>query len=437
MEPRIRYARAADGTHIACSVMGKGSPLVYASNVWGDLQWYLHDELSRVPLDQLVDAGWMVVRYDGRGMGSSDRDVSDFSLDARIQDLDAVVQHAGVETFALCGYGQGGPAAIAYSITHPGRVSHLILVNSFASGAAYYDTIPAMRALINLHSMAQDQWEFFTNTLATAATGFQDADRARRTADLFRRSMSASAFMQYVNGAREIDVTALLPQVPVPTLVVQDSSGFGTDALSRQLAADIPDAYYVSTDDYIAALREFVLGKALGEDTPEPSPAGAGMAVVLFTDIADSTPLTERLGDAAFRQISRTLDERVRAAIRDRGGTPVEGKVLGDGVMGVFSSAARAIEAARLCVEVSAELELPLHIGIHAGDVIHEEGNVYGGAVNIASRICALCEPGEVLVSQTVRDLARTSAGVSFEDRGDKPLKGIADPVRLFTVRAT
>ncbi len=77
---------------------------------------------------------------------------------------------------------------------------------------------------------------------------------------------------------------------------------------------------------------------------------------------------------------------------------------------------------------------LPLHLGIHAGDVIREGKNVYGGAVNIAARIAAASAPGELLVSDTVRSLARTSAGVTFTDRGEQSLKGIADPVRLFAV---
>jgi adenylate cyclase len=139
------------------------------------------------------------------------------------------------------------------------------------------------------------------------------------------------------------------------------------------------------------------------------------------------------LGDTAFRAASRNFEDGVRAAVREHGGTPVDGKVLGDGVMGVFTSAANAITAARRCVELSADL--PLHIGLHAGDVIGEGTNVYGGAVNIASRVCDLSEPGEIIVSQTVRDLARTSAGVTFEDRGERALKGIADPVRVFSVR--
>jgi adenylate cyclase len=80
-------------------------------------------------------------------------------------------------------------------------------------------------------------------------------------------------------------------------------------------------------------------------------------------------------------------------------------------------------------------VELGLHLGIHAGDVIREEGNVFGGAVNIAARISGESEAGEVLVSDTVRGLARTSAGVSFEDRGERQLKGVGDPVRVWRVQ--
>jgi adenylate cyclase len=78
---------------------------------------------------------------------------------------------------------------------------------------------------------------------------------------------------------------------------------------------------------------------------------------------------------------------------------------------------------------------LPLHLGLHAGDVILEEGNVFGGAVNVAARVSALSDPSQILVSQTVRDLARTSSGVTFEDRGEHELKGVGEPMRVFAVR--
>ena len=136
------------------------------------------------------------------------------------------------------------------------------------------------------------------------------------------------------------------------------------------------------------------------------------VASVLVSDVRDVTPAADAATNA---QLTRTWAPDRR----------------------VFASAARAVEAARRCAGLSTASELPLHIGVHAGDVIREDDNVYGGAVNIASRICALCEPGDILVSQTVRDLARTSAGVAFEDRGEHALKGIADPVRLFAVRVS
>jgi len=156
-------------------------------------------------------------------------------------------------------------------------------------------------------------------------------------------------------------------------------------------------------------------------------------------DIVDSTALTERLGDAAFRAKARDLDASLRAIIREHTGTPIEGKLLGDGVLAVFTSARQAIEAALACGRAGDEAGLPLHLGLHAGDVIRESdpdgrSNVYGGAVNIASRISALSVSGEVLVSDTVRSLARTSAGVRFEALGEQALKGVGEPVRVWAV---
>jgi class 3 adenylate cyclase len=159
-----------------------------------------------------------------------------------------------------------------------------------------------------------------------------------------------------------------------------------------------------------------------------------GTAVILFADIVDSTALTERLGDATFRDKARDLDAALRTVIRNHAGTPIEGKLLGDGVLAVFTSARQAIEAALACGTSGASAGLPLHLGLHAGDVIREENNVYGGAVNIASRIAGLSAAGEVLVSETVRSLARTSAGARFEDRGEQALKGVGEAVRVWAV---
>src|SRR3989442_12821955 len=133
------------------------------------------------------------------------------------------------------------------------------------------------------------------------------------------------------------------------------------------------------------------------------------MTAILFADIADSTGLTERLGDAAFRAKARDLDASLRTVIRKHSGTPIEGKLLGDGVLAVFTSARQAIEAALACGRSGDDGGLPLHLGLHAGDVIREDNNVYGGAVDITSRISGLSAAPARLVSWTARSVRRTS----------------------------
>jgi class 3 adenylate cyclase len=246
---------------------------------------------------------------------------------------------------------------------------------------------------------------------------------------------------------RRWDMSDDLPRLACPTLVVytptpDSATDAGLDS-ARRVAAAIPNAEFktlawefeTNAERQLAAYLAF-LNK--GQPTSIQSvhtPAPGGMAVILFADIADSTAITERIGDAAFREQARALDELLRIAVRDNGGALIEAKTLGDGILATFPAASQAIAAARACAAACDGTPLQLHLGIHAGDVIREQNNVFGGAVNIASRISALSAPGEILVSRTVADLARTSASVTFEDRGEHALKGIAEPQRVFAVR--
>jgi SARP family transcriptional regulator, regulator of embCAB operon len=159
-----------------------------------------------------------------------------------------------------------------------------------------------------------------------------------------------------------------------------------------------------------------------------------GTVTIMFADIVDSTARTERIGDAAFHALARTLDGSVRAIIAQTGGVAVDGRLLGDGLMAVFTSASQAIECGIRTSVAGADIGLGLHVGLHAGDVIRDGDNVYGGAVNIAARVAALAPPGEVLISETVRSLARTSATVGFESRGVHELKGVEGGQALFAI---
>jgi len=312
-------------------------------------------------------------------------------------------------------------------------VSHLVFWCSFSRGS----DLLASRQSQGLVGLIDMDWELFTETAASVIFGWSAGEPARQFARYMRESGTPEMVRPSLTVLAELDVSELLPKIRCPSLVLhrRHIEYLGLDA-AKLLASRIPDArlvafdgdstqMYSDTDAILTAVEGFLGG---GEDLP------SGMTAILFADIADSTALTERVGDAAFRANARDLDAGLRAVIREHAGTPIEGKLLGDGVLAVFTSARQAIAAAEACAGAGASAGMPLHLGLHAGDVIREDNNVYGGAVNIASRIAGLSAAGELLVSETVRSLARTSGGVLFEDRGRRKLKGVGEPVRVWAV---
>ncbi len=431
MEPHIQYAKTKDGVSIAYWTLGEGMPLV----------WMPMPIMSNVQLDLQVSAigglfgrlarGRKLIRYDCRAAGLSDRSITDYSLEGLVLDLEAVVDRVGLERFALFAPARSGMVGISYTIKHPDRVSHLLLWNASTTDTWGSRALSATRALID-----QD-WELFTHTYVNFLIGWSEGREAGQAAAYMQASTSPEAVLAFDAAFESVDVTDLLSKVKAPTLVLHPSGDRFVDlAGARDLAAGIPDAHLAFVEGGLfdkASLR--AIDEFLGEGEEETAALPEGMAVILFLDIANSTALTEQLGDATFREKARDLDASLRAIIGESGGTPVEGKVLGDGVLAVFASARQAIDCALRCNANSEPPELQLHLGIHAGDVIREGNNVYGGAVNIAARIAGASAPGEVLVSDTVRSLARTSAGVAFDDRGEHELRGVADPQRLFAVR--
>src|SRR3989442_15611745 len=416
MEPRIQYAKTRDGVSIAYAVFGEGTPLVYTGGS-GGVHFYSHLAISRRSVDQLTAAGLQVIRYDGRGTGSSDRNIRDFSLETELLDLEAVVERLGLERFALLGRLGGAPAAIAYAARRPECVSHLVLRDPWAS-AADVQSLPVQGVRRAMRALAEEQWELISLNIAYLIIGFNDDETVKEYAAALRSELTAATWVARGEASDEIDVTRLLGAVSAPTLVVLDTTLPGRTpadeavwgGAAKKIAASIPDARVVTTDDFAAAVSEFVRAGAAPKAPQAVLPQGT--AIILFADIADSAALTERLGDAAFRENAREMDSALRAIIRKRAGTAIEGKLLGDGVLAVFTSARQAIEAALACGRSGNDTGLPLHLGLHAGDVIREDNNVYGGAVDITSRISGLSAAPARLVSWTARSVRRTSAEV-------------------------
>jgi class 3 adenylate cyclase len=445
MEPRIQYSQTADGVSIALWTLGEGTayvemPTIPVSHI--QMEWQIPE--WRRWYEALAQRR-MVVRYDCRGAGLSDRDVTDFSLDAQVLDLEAVVDRLGLERFALLSPIHSGPVAIAYAARHPDRVSHLILWHSWArtrDGAS-----PQLRALVQLRDT---DWHVYSETVAHTVLGWSEGEPAHRYAALLRECIAQETMKAALEAIGEFDATAFLPEVKAPTLVLhrRQLAWLSVD-VARHLASRIPDArlallegdsgatFLGDTRSVLRALAQFMGEGEEAAAAAEPPPAGA-FRTILFTDVEGSTALTERVGDAKAREVLRAHEGIVREALNSHGGSQI--KHTGDGIMASFPSATWAVECAvamqRAFAEYNETAEEPIkmRIGLNAGEPIAEEKDLFGTAVNMAARIAAKAEGGEILASDVVRQLV-AGKGFLFSDRGEVELRGFEEPVRLYEVR--
>jgi class 3 adenylate cyclase len=445
MEPRIQYAQTADGVSIAFWTLGEGAPFVEMP-----ISPYSHIQLEwQVPewrrQYERTAQKRKLIRYDGRGAGLSDRDVSDFSLDAQVLDLDAVADHLGLERFALFGGFSLGPVAIAYTARHPERVSHLVLWCTWARASEAYGSAQA-QAIVALRDK---DWETYTETVAHLLMGWSAGEPARRFAAIMRETGARQTLQAALGAVTGFDVTALVPRLGVPTLVLHRRQLPWPDVgVARGLASRIPGARLALLEG--ASLAMFLgdmesvaqaIDEFLGEGEAEAPTVAApsSLVTILFTDMEGSTTLTQRLGDAKAQEVLRTHNTIIRDALKAHSGSEI--KHTGDGIMASFTSASGALECAiaiqrALAAHNESNPDTPLRvrIGLNAGAPVAEEDDLFGTAVQLAARIAAKAEGEEILVSDTLRGLV-AGKGFLFSDRGDVALRGFEDPVRLYEVR--
>jgi class 3 adenylate cyclase len=181
------------------------------------------------------------------------------------------------------------------------------------------------------------------------------------------------------------------------------------------------------------AARAAQLSGTAPERAVEPIAPNA-TSIILFTDVVDSTRLTEELGAAHYRARARQAERAITAAMTAHGGTIVTGISLGDGFIGLFPTVAQAVDAARACTTDVPPIGLHLHVGVHQGELIVDGDRIYGPAVNLAARVCALSGPDEILVSAPIEAALAARDDVRLVDRGEHALKGIATPQRVYAV---
>jgi class 3 adenylate cyclase/pimeloyl-ACP methyl ester carboxylesterase len=459
MRPRIQYARTTDGVNIAYFVLGEGLPLL-----WLPAIPYSHLELEWADAgyrswDERIGRGKMLVRYDNRGSGLSDREISRFDLEGLVLDAEAVLDKLGLDEVAIGATSQGCSPAICFAAKFPQRVSRLILVNPFHEEAAI--NVPSIEA-----ARSSGDWEFFTQTVAHAMlAGWDEGSHARSYARLMREAVDAETILQERRSGR-FPVGDLLGSIECPTLVLHRREAVYPPIESgRRIAAGIRNAELVVLEGSVlmpwVGDMEAIAGavdRFLGVETPAVYPASRqheqaatrsaiGLATILFTDVEGSTALTDRMGDAAAREVLREHERITREVLRTHGGSEV--KTMGDGFMASFGSATkalecaiaiqRAFEASERTDEVASGGAIRVRCGLNAGEPIAEDNpdgrsDLFGTAVIVAARIAAQAEGGEILVSDVVRQLV-AGKGFLFNDRGEHALKGFEDPVRLWEVR--
>ena len=440
MEPDVRYCTTEDGVRIAYTVTGNGPPLVWATDL---LSTHVQREW-RMPVlrDMYSGASTVrtVIRFDWRGSGLSDREIKDLSLDPRVKDLEAVADALRLDGFALLGDGiLGGWVAVTYAVRHPERLSHLILQDSCVSASAWLSR--ASRG--TLADLLARDWEMFTENLGSLQFGWAD-QQARQSGEFIRACVTEQTAKRSFAALAAADVTSLLPSIGVPSLVICHT-GVPSVEDGTDLAALIPGArmrviegrWADNIQDVLGAIDEFLGG---GEETATRATiAPSGLVTILFTDIEGSTSLTQQLGDARAQELVRTHNAIVRDALSAHGGS--ETKHTGDGIMAWFPLASGAVACAiaiqRAIAAHDAEYgktPFRVRVGLNAGEPVAEDEDLFGTAVQLAARICAYAEPGQILASNVVRELA-AGKGFVFATQRDASMKGFGYPVRLCEVR--
>jgi class 3 adenylate cyclase/pimeloyl-ACP methyl ester carboxylesterase len=429
--PDVHYATTRDGVRIAYAINGEGPALVFVRALNSHVQESWDNVRTRRHFEAL-GAAFTVVRFDARGNGMSG-DATTIDIDTLVEDVRAVVDDLGITSVTVYGQGFGTPVAIAFAARNPDVVDRLVLYCAHARGLPIPDVfLETMRvAPRQAHAiMAHDT--------------YPDAETI--STDLIRQGLhttSAETAVAYFELVRTVDVVGELSDVKAPTLVMQpERSPVVRTALGREIAEAIPHARFVevpggSYNPWAPAIVESVL-QAIGDfaGVSIPLMPKARPLAVMLTDIVGSTEMTHRLGEERARDLFHAHDAIVHEAIVAHGG--VEVKHTGDGTLATFEETRQAVACAvaierRLERERTGGLELQVRIGVAYGDVVEEQGDLFGTTVMQAVRITDRTKADQIFVSEAVFEAVRDQ-GFAFGPARSFALKGFPERARLHEV---
>lgn len=439
-----RYARAPDGTFIAYRVAGEGELDVlwvppWLSHVEIDWEWPASESF----LARLSRLGRVVV-FDKRGTGLSDRPSGVPDLETRASDALAVLDAVGSSRALLFGEGLDGTALCTFlASSQPERVRAIALISPAATAARADDypwgqtvaELEAERLEIPLgwgredHQQRLIEINFGPDLLSYA----DDPAFLRFEARWQRYTASPGAAVEFDRVWASTDVRAVLDSVRVPALVLLRES-WPQPEVARYVAERMPSATLEVVPGRTSVMLEDsrpvveAIGRFLDGLAP-PDEVDVVLRAVLFTDIQASTERAAMLGDRAWKDLVEQHHATVRAALDRYAGVEVD--TAGDGFFATFEGPARAVRCGQEIISQAGGLGIAVRAGVHTGEYRLIDGKPGGLAVVIGARIAALASPGEVLVSQTVKDLTAGS-GLEFEPRGSHRLKGVPGEWQLY-----
>ena len=436
--PETRYTKSGD-LHIAYQVSGEGPlDLVFVPGFVSHLEYqWEHPESARF-FDRLGSFS-RVIRFDKRGTGLSDRMGNIPSLEQRMDDVRAVMDAAGSERAALFGISEGGPMSLLFAATYPERTSALAVYGSYARRAWAPDH-PFGRTneeVSRTISIIEREWGGPVGIEIWAPSVAGDERFRHWWASYLRLAGSPGAASRVMSMNTEIDVRHVLPSVRVPTLILHRSGDRVIDiAQGRYLAEHIPGARmaelpgndhmpWYNSDQIVDEVEVFLTGTRHEIDLDRV------LATVLFTDIVGSTERAAAMGDRRWRDLLTSYYGLARDELARFRGREVD--TAGDGFFAAFDGPARAIRCAKSISVKVRSLGIEIRAGLHTGECEMIGEKLGGIAVHIGARVAALARPGEVLVSNTVKDLVAGS-GLVFEERGLNPLKGVPGEWPLFAL---
>jgi class 3 adenylate cyclase len=432
MVPKTQYAKSGD-VRIAYQVVGEGPfDLVFVPGFISNLDaaW---EEPYRARVWTRLAAFARLIMFDKRGTGLSDRTVGVPTLEERMDDVRAVMDAVGSQQAALFGISEGGAMSVLFAATYPERTRALVLYGTYGHFSSW--VVPPDRIEAALDRMEKN-WGTGESLRLFAPSVASDETFKLSWARFERLGASPSAVVALMRMNSEIDVRPILPSIRVPTFIIHRQGDVRVNVeAGRFMSRQIPNAKYLElpgsdhmlwtgeTERVLDEVEEFLTGSRSAIESDRV------LATVLFTDIVNSTKRAETIGDRAWHDVLDRHNALVRREISRHRGHEV--RTMGDGFLATFDGPARSIRCALAINEGVEALGLQVRVGLHTGEVEMTNDDLSGIAVHIASRVATMAKPGQVLVSNTVRDLVAGS-NIRFHDEGSHALKGLTESVRLF-----